>query len=241
MFKLKLTFAYLGLFMLFSHAVYSQTVGIKLGPVYNHFISDQQHVKDNLGVVIGLDYIYPLSDKLNLSAGIEYLQLGGGLLTIEDNTRYGVDFNQTAFPIKYRDSKVTLHTVNIPVIANYEIYELDKASISIGVGPEVSYTLKAKSVETITGPLGDGMYGTYDQTNDETNNYQKFNIAAALNLRIELPIASNNMFLDCRYRYGFTPIREGYSYLDLNDVKSNINQGSFIMTFGYSFNFSKSE
>jgi hypothetical protein len=224
-----------------SNVFFAQSIGIKIGPVYNHFISDQQHVKSNLGVVAGLSYTHTFSEKISLLTGLEYLQLGGGLLTIEDDTRYGVDPEQTPFAIKVRDCKVTIHSVNLPVIVNYSLVANEGNGIKLGIGPEVSYNFSAKSKETVTGPIGGGMWATYSQTNDETNNYETFNFAASANLGFYFDLGENQMSIDCRYRYGFTPIRLGYSYLDLPESKSDVYQGSLILSFTYSFKMTNNQ
>ena len=239
MYQLKFMIAYATLMIFSLQTTFSQSVGIRAGVVYNHFMSAQQHTKGNPGFVAGINYSHSLIDNLEVSTGLEYLQLGGGLLTIEDNTRYGVDFDETPFPIKYRDSKVTIHTINLPVIANYAVYHADKIKISLGIGPEFAYNLQTTSNETVTGPINlpaGEIYGTYSQKNDETNNYQQFNFAGTLNLCIKFPVAGNSMYLDYRYRYSFMPVREGYSYLDIPNIDSSVNQGAFIMTIGYAIN-----
>jgi hypothetical protein len=161
-------------------------------------------------------------------------------MILEDDTRFGLDFNDVAFPVKMRDAKVTLHTINLPLIVNYRVYSSDNFSLSIGLGPEVSYLLNASSKETVTGPVGSGIYATYSQTVNDTRNYESFNYAASGNLRLDIPSGQNNLFLECRYRYGFNPVRKGYSYLDIAEVQSDIYQASFIISLGYTINFSTS-
>lgn len=236
MLKHKFLFACtLGL-ILFSNITYSQNIGIKVGPVYNHFISDQQHVKSNLGVVAGASYSQLFSEKFSLLTGLEYLQLGGGLLIIEDNTRYGVDPNDTPFAIKTRDCKVTIHSVNLPLLFNLTLLGSGNSAVKLGIGPEVSYNFLVKSNETVTGPIGDGIYATYDQTNTETNNYEAFNVAGSVNLGFSVDAGGKPVSIDCRYRFGALPIRKGFSYLDLQQTKSDLYQGSLILSFTYSFN-----
>ncbi len=240
MFKHKLFIICTGLFLSFSLQTFAQTIGIKAGPVYNHFISNQQHVKGNVGVVAGVAYHHSLSSKMGLVAGLEYLQLGGGLLTIEDNTRYGVSPYLDPFATKARDSKVTLHTVNLPILVKYQLIGDNTGGITLGIGPEVSYTIKATSYDIITLPYGanEGYWVTYTQTNLETDNYSPFNIAASANLGFDFMAGKIPIGLDFKYRYGFTPIRKGYSYLDLADIRSNVYQGTFLFTIEYKFNLS---
>lgn len=240
MFRKKALLTFIGLLILYSQTIFAQLVGIKAGPVYNHFMSEQKHVKGNIGLTAGVDYTHSFAEKIVVTAGLEYLQLGGGLFTIEDDTRYGLSFNDAVFPVKYRDAKVTLHTVNVPVLVNYAAYKSECLNLKVGIGPEVGYLISAVSNETITGPLGSGMYGTYNDTYTETSNYEAFNLAAALNIRLEFPVANHQMFIDYRYRYAITPVRKDYSYLDLNQNQSDIQQGSFIMTIGYALNLTKS-
>lgn len=240
MFKHKCFIVCAGLILTFSSGAFSQTIGIKAGPVYNHFISNQQHVKGNIGVVAGVAYHHDLSGSLSLATGLEYLQLGGGLLTIEDNTRFGVDPYQDPFAIKVRDSKVILHTVNVPILLNFRLIGDNTGGISLGIGPEVSYTFKGSSYDIITLPYGayDGYWVTYTQTNLETKNYSPFNVAASANVGFNFMAGNLPIGLDFKYRYGFLPIREGYSYLELADLRSAVYQGSFSFTIEYKFNLS---
>jgi len=43
------------------------------------------------------------------------------------------------------------------------------------------------------------------------------------------------MSIDFKYRFGALPIRTGYSYLDLEDLKSDVFQGTFSVTIEYKF------
>lgn len=240
MFKHKLIILCTGLLMTFSIQTFAQSVGIKAGAVYNHFVSNQQHVKGNIGLVAGVAYHHSFSSKLGLATGLEYLQLGGGLLTIEDNTRYGVDPEQNPFAIKIRDSKVTLHSVNVPIIVEYTLFGDNTSGISLGIGPEVSYTFSGSSYDIISTPYGgyDGYWVTYTQTNLESDNYAPFNVAASAKLGVNFMAGNSPIGLDLKYRYGFLPIRNGYSYLDLPNLRSDVFQGSFSITMEYKFNLS---
>ena len=240
MFKYKLIVLCTGLLMTFSYQTFAQMVGIKAGPVYNHFVSNQQHVKGNIGLVAGIAYHHSFNSKFGLATGLEYLQLGGGLLTIEDNTRYGVDPEQNPFAIKIRDSKVTLHSVNVPIIVEYTLFGDNKSGISLGIGPEVSYTFSGSSYDIISTPYGgyDGYWVTYTQTNLESDNYAPFNVAATAKLGVNIMAGNSPVGLDIRYRYGFLPIRNGYSYLELPDLRSDVFQGSLVITMEYKFNLS---
>jgi hypothetical protein len=240
MFKHKCFSMCAGLILSISSGVFSQTIGIKAGPVYNHFISNQQHVKGNIGVVAGVAYHYDLSGPLSLATGLEYLQLGGGLLTIEDNTRFGVDPYLDPFATEVRDSKVTLHTVNLPILVNYQIVGDNTGGITLGIGPEVSYTIKGTSQDIITLPYGvsEGYWVSYSQTNLVTDSYSPFNVAASANLGFDFMAGNMPFCLNFKYRYGLTPIIKGYSYLDLANLKSSVYQGSFLFTIEYKFNLS---
>jgi hypothetical protein len=235
-FHVQLLISLAGCIFIISTVVSGQTMGIKIGPVYNHFISDQQHMGSNLGFVAGLSYSRSLSAKIALSSGLEYLQMGGNLLIIEDNTRYGVDPNETPYAIKIRDCKVSIHAINIPLIVDYLLYSSDNSNITAGLGPEVSYNFMVNSDETVTSPIGSGMYVTYSQTNNETNNYEMFNLALSAKLSYGFVLKGKSLAFDFRYRFGVLPIRTGYSYLDLDQTKSDVYQGSFIFSIGYFFN-----
>lgn len=238
MFKHKILIVCAGLLLILTPKSFSQAIGIKAGPVYNHFISSQQHVKGNPGIVAGASYYQSFGGSIGLVAGLEYLQLGGGLLTIEDDTRFGVDPYANPFAIKIRDSKVVLHTVNLPVLLNLKLIPGDAGGLTLGIGPEVSYTVSATSYDIVSSPQGaTNFWVTYTQTRNETNNYAPFNVAGSVNLGVNFMAGGAPMAVDFRYRFGALPIRGGYSYLDLADSRSELYQGSFIVTIAYKLNF----
>ncbi len=241
MFKHKILIVCSGL-LFFTSSLFSQSIGIKAGPVYNHFMSSQQHVKGNIGFVGGVSFNYGFSEKLGLSTGLEYLQLGGGILTVEDDSRYGAEPSKNPFATQIRDSKVTLHTVNLPLILKYGIVSGNSGDITIGIGPEASYTIYGSSYDIITLPYGGSNYWvTYTQTINETNNYAPFNVAATALLGFNFMAGNSPISIDFRYRFGALPIRTGYSYLDLFDTKSDMYQGSLIATVEYKFNLTTTD
>ncbi len=234
----KPTYVFLAALLFISTNIFTQGIEINAGAAYDYFISDQQHIRGKPGIAAGARINFSMSDKFKLRTGLEYLQLGGGMMILEDDTRFGLSFDEIAFPVKMRDARVTLHTVNLPLLVNFFVYSSDNFSLSIGLGPEVSCLFNATSKETVTGPLGSGIYATYSQTIDDTRNYEYFNYAASGNVRLDVPAGGNNIFLECRYRYGFNPARTGFSYLDMTGVQSDLYQGSFIISLGYTINLS---
>jgi len=236
----KLTYVFLASMLFISTDIFTQGVEINAGMALNNLMSDQQHIRGKPGLTAGARYNLSLNDQFQLRVGLEYLQLGGGIMILEDDTRFGLWFDDVAFPIKVRDAKVTLHTINLPVLVNFIMYSNDNFAVSIGLGPEVSYLLNATSQETVTGLIGTGIYASYNQTVNETSNYQSFNYAASGNIHLDVPFGGNNLFLECRYRHGFNPVRKGFSYLDIAEIQSDVYQGSFIISLGYKINFSTS-
>lgn len=213
----------------------SQYLGVYLGSAYNHFMSDQQHVGGNPGMLAGVTYNLPIASSLDLNGGVEYLQQGGSFILFEDNTRYGIGYDEVALPIKTRDSRVTLHTVNVPVSLNFLLINQDNLGLSLGLGPEVSYLLRATANETITAPREGGVYVTYSEQRDETNNYEEFNVAGSAHLKFLMPLSSRNLFIGLRYRQGILATRQGYSYLDLSQIQGDMYQSSYILTLGITF------
>lgn len=233
----KQTHALFAVLLFITTNLFSQGIGINAGTAYNYFMSDQQHVRGKPCLTAGVAYFKPFGE-IELKVGLEYLQLGGGILIVEDETRFGLSFADSPMPRKVRDANVTLHTLNLPVLVNFKVLSNDNFSVSVGLGPEVSYLLNATSKELVTGDLGSGVYATYSQTVNETRNYQNFNFAVTGDIRLDIPFGENNIFLDCRYRHGINPVRKEFSYLDIAEVRSDLLQRSFIISLGYKINLS---
>jgi hypothetical protein len=237
MIKNKFVITLIGIMLFNSLNIFSQSIGIKAGSVYNHFISGQQHVKSNLGITAGIAYHQPFNSKLGMMTGVDFLQLGGGLLIIEDNTRFGVDPLLDPYAVKIRDSKVTINSINFPVVLNYVFTSGDAVQMTFGIGPEVSFLISAFSNDVISSPYGGSNYWvTYSQTMNEANNYASFNVAVSTNLGVDFMIGNAPMGINFRYRYETMPARNEFSYLDLTDLKSDVYQGSVIITIEYKFN-----
>jgi hypothetical protein len=217
--------------------IFSQTsLGLNVGTNYSNWVSYQSHVAGRPGYNAGVFFTKSLGSRLLIRADAEYIQFGGRVLQFDDLTLYGVDPDETPFPVKTRDGRINLQTVNIPLNFSFLLVNTDALMLSIGAGPEVSMLLQATSRESVTAKT-ENVYVTWDQDNNEARNYEEFNYAASGIVQIAVPVQGFMLNTSFRYRWSFNPVRNSFSYLNQNENVGEIYQGTFIISVGLGLNF----
>lgn len=209
------------------------SIGVKGGITVSSFSNTSPHTTVTQGFDIGVFGAYQLSDGLLLQMEAELLQQGGHLVTIEDLTRIGANPFQYPFPIKVRDSKVTINNINVPLLLKYRLVSSASLNILLNAGGSAGINVFTHSKETITAPSADGMtYVTFNESNGITREYQLWHFTACGGLTFEIPLASRNILFDARYYYGINPIKTGHSYLDTPIIMSDLSTNTLSITIG---------
>lgn len=209
------------------------SIGAKGGITVSSFSNTSPHTTVTQGFDIGFFAALPLSDALSVQFEAELLQQGGHLVTVEDLTRIGANPLLYPFPIKVRDSKITINNVNIPVMLTYTLISSASLNIVLNVGGSAGINVFTHAKETVTAPSADAMtYVTFNESNGITREYELWQFTALGGVSFEIPMLSRNVIFDVRYYYGINPIKKGHSYLNTPIIMSDLSTNTVSVTIG---------
>ena len=145
-----------------------------------------------IGFTGGAELAYQATDILGLSAGVMYSMEGAKDDIHTEVGRY--------------DAKVNLSYLNIPVMANF--YVFDNLALKIGIQPACLLKAEAK--------LG-------SSTTNIKSQVEKFNFSIPVGISYEF----GNLMIDARFAMGLTKVTKKTA--EVNDAKSSV----FQITLGY--------
>ncbi len=206
--------------------------GFRIGGVVSMFGYEQPHTGARLGYMVGGIATYRLSGQFSVQAEPSYLQQGGTLLQFTDNTRFG---DTSPFSIYTTNANVTVHSIDIPVLAKYHLPALGNFQSNVVLGPAIGFTVGATETYERTYNYGQ-LYTTVTGKQAVTSQYEPYQFGATTGFGGEISLGGNlRLLMDLRYRYGITPIKKGFSYIDLNSVQGNLTTHSVYFTLGVGF------
>lgn len=207
--------------------------GVRLGGVAGYFGEEQPHTGAKLGFTIGGVVEYGISPNLSLQAEPAYMQQGGKFLRFIDDTRFGND--ETIFSRYVSNSNITVHAIDLPILAKYKIAKIGDVQLNVMAGPSVAYTLYASDSFERTYTFG-STFSTINGFQIVTSQYQPFQLAATGGVGGEVSLGgTKRLLIDLRYRYGITPVKKGYSYIGLYDVQGDLRTHAVYFTLGLGF------
>lgn len=163
------------------------------------------------GFFIGADVEYYLTDRIGLSAGLNFAQAGTGW----KNTDVVINGVKGSFT----DMKIQTTYLNVPLMFNYYVLK----GFALKAGVQMSFLTNAKAKAKFSTDMG---AGTYNESYDESvkKAFKKFDLAIPIGLSYEfkLPIV-----LDLRYDIGLLKTIK-------DSDKSNCNRVCEL-TVGYKF------
>jgi len=203
--------------------------GAKVGAVVSAFDNTQPHTGQKLGFMVGGIVDYSFSEQFSVQAEPSYMQRGGTYVRFSDETRFG-DGSLTP-PVYTTSNNVTIHTVDIPVLAKYKLKEIGNFKPNIVLGPSVSFLLWADNTFERT-YYENQTFNTINGYEVITSEYEPYQIGATAGIGGEVSLGNLRLLIDLRYRYGFTPDKKGYSYVELNAIQGDLTSNSFYFTLG---------
>lgn len=206
--------------------------GAKGGIAVSSFSNNVPHTGSRVGFMIGAFGTYVLNPTLTLQTEINYLQQGGTLLTYRDETRFGAPAN--FFTVNQTHSNVTLHTIEIPIMVQYQI-PISDLPVKVYAGPSASYLLSATDNFERTGETSTGLLVTATGREEVKSLYESFQFGINAGLGFYIPYGGKTIFLDARYRYAVTPSRSYYSYITLNGTDEKIRSNAVSFSVGLIF------
>ncbi len=223
-------------FPLMSHAQLGLSYGAKVG-MTNSYFDDEQPNGNAMGLTAGAFVKYPLSDALAVQAEVNYLQQGGILTQDIVPHNYGYFFSYDSYGYS-KVSNVTIHNLEIPVMAKYALPFASDISPSIFVGPSIALRLGATEnyEKVISSEPGSMYYYTSQQIAEgyevTGQSYEFFQFGINAGLSSEIGMGSKVFVVDMRYRYGILPVKVGYSPLKANYYMGDIRSHSVVFSLG---------
>jgi len=222
-------------FLLVSFSLFSQedqstlSFGVKAGMAVSSFSTEQPHTGERIGYTLGGFVGYALNSQLSLQGEVNYLQQGGTLLTYTDETRFGAPYNFAT--VHQTHSRVTLHNVEVPILVQYKV-PFGELPVKAFAGPSLAYTFKATENFERTGYTASNLIVTATGSEDVSSQYEPFQLGVTGGLGFYIPYGDKSLVLDVRYRYGVTPARSSYSYIELNGTAEAIRTNTLSVTLG---------
>lgn len=204
--------------------------GAKAGVVVSKFDNAQPHTSERLGLTVGAVAEYGINDLLSIQAEPAYLQQGGNFVRFSDNTRFG-DFD--AFDAFYvTNANVTIHTVDLPVLAKFWLPFGKEVKANVVLGPSASYRISANQNFERT-YYHNQTFTTASGSEEVTSDYEKISYAVTAGVGGEVSLGERRLLFDLRYKYGITPVKKSFSYIDINSVQGDLTSDSFYLTLGF--------
>ncbi|MBY0436509.1 MAG: PorT family protein [Cyclobacteriaceae bacterium] len=216
-----------------SESVAKLRFGFRAGGVVSYFSKEQPQTSEKLGFTVGGVVEYSLSDNFSIQSEPAYLQQGGRFTRFSDNTRFGD--TQTIFSQYVTNSNITMHSIDLPVLAKYSLPWIGSVRPSIVVGPAIGFTMGATDSYERTFLLGQA-FTTVNGYQRVTSQYEPYQVGATGGIGGEVSLGGNKrLLIDLRYRYGITTAKKSYSYIDLNAVQGDLRTHTVYFTLGFGF------
>jgi hypothetical protein len=207
--------------------------GLKAGVNTHNFTDQQPHTGSKSGLSAGAFAAYPLSDVVSLQLGAAYFQQGGTYVQLIDDTRFGTPEN---YSTKYiRDASVTLHNLYVPLQAKLSVFDDEVYLPEFLIGPYMDINLAARESYERTGQFNN-QFVTSSGNGIVTDRYERFQFGATGGLHFTIPTdESFSLLFEVFYKYGISPVRESYSYIDFYNVNGDINSHALSVSVGVEF------
>lgn len=167
-----------------------------------------------VGLIIGADAEYQITNLISLSAGLNWAQAGSGW---ED---YKV--KQDGLTQELKDPKIQTSYLNIPVTANFYVWK----GLAVRAGVQMGFLTSAKEKESIVvsgSKNGVNVNSTTDIDESCKDDFEKFELSIPVGLSYEF---NNHLVLDARYNIGISKVNK-------NSASKDSRNGVFALTLGY--------
>jgi hypothetical protein len=222
------------------HSLYGQDeltspleLGFRIGAVVSEFSDSQPHTSQRLGFTAGAIVTYNLSEKFSVQVEPAYLQQGGSFVRFSDDTRFG-DNTGTISPVYTTSNYITMHNLDVPVMAKLNLMDLGGFVPHIMLGPSFSYNFSTSNSFERTYYYNQ-TFKTVTGKEDVSSDFERISYGATAGIGGTFSMGSKKLFIDIKYKYGITPVKKSYSYIDLQAVKGDLLSNSYYFTIGLGF------
>ena len=203
--------------------------GVKLGMTSSGFyqknLTRKPHTADIAGLTVGAYADYGVLSFIDISAELLYLQQGGSRTEIINSWADNSPVVTTAY--------TRLHNLEANLLVKLSLPRATKPlKPHLLLGPGVGYNITAVQQQDITYDYG-GYRLTGSGSEDVRADFISLQYGLYAGLGADIDMGSQQLSIDLRYRYGLSPINNGYNpfneLANVNDFSSN----SWMVTIGY--------
>ncbi|MBQ7471243.1 MAG: PorT family protein [Prevotella sp.] len=145
------------------------------------------------GFFIGADAEYYLTDRIGLSAGINFAQAGSGWKD--------TDILMSGAKLSLKDMKIQTTYLNIPLMFNYYVLK----GFALKAGLQMSFLTNAKAKAKATVDYGGGLTRNEDYNESVKDDFKKFDLAIPIGLSYDFKFPIS---LDLRYNIGLLKVNK---------------------------------
>jgi len=230
--------------LVFSTGVYAQeeqsdggggsfNFGFKTGVNFHEFTSQPPHTGGKMGFLAGGYALYEFSDLIAVQIELAYFQQGGTYVQFIDDTRFGAPEN--FFTKNVKNASATLHNVYIPLQAKLTFFSQPYLP-KLLIGPYMDINFAATESYQKTGEIDDNIYVTTKGDAVVTDQYQTLQFGAMAGLEFNIPTGTDwDMIFGVTYKYGISPVKKSYSYIDYYAVTEDFYTNALAITLGVEF------
>jgi hypothetical protein len=212
---------------------FSLNYGIKGGVNFHEFTDQPPHMGGKMGLSLGVFGLYEFTDLIALQMELGYFQQGGTYVQFIDDTRF--DVPESFFSKNVKDASVTLHNIYVPLQATITMFPQTYMPRFL-IGPYMDVTFAAKESYQKTGEIEDNIYVTTMGSAVVTDQYEMFQFGVVAGIEFVIPTDKDwNMLFGVSYKYGLTPVKKSYSYIDYFTVTEDFNTNALLITLGIQF------
>ncbi len=206
--------------------------GVKAGAAISYFSANQPHTGVRAGTTAGIFGNYGINEKLSLQLEANYLQQGGSFVRYFDEN--ALQTEGILYYASATSSNITLHNIEIPLLAQYELTGGEGFSAKLFAGPSYARTIAAWEKYERSGTLrATGLLGTASGEENVTSEYQSGQFGAVAGMAFEVPMGDKAIVVDLRYRYGISTAKKGFSHVNLKDAENDLRTHTATVTLGY--------
>jgi hypothetical protein len=206
--------------------------GVRVGGTISKFNHAQPHMGEKLGGMAGVFAEHPFSGKFSLQAELAYIQQGGSYTTFSDDTRFGDAPSISSFYIT--TSRITAQYADFALLAKYQFPIVGGLRPNITIGPDIGYNIGVLNNSERTYYYRNIFY-TVNGYQVITSQYEQFQAGVTGGIGGEVSLGSKRFLIDFRFRYGLTPAKTSYSYINLKAVQGDLYTNSVYVMLGLAF------
>ena len=210
----------------------SLSFGARVGAVVSDFSKGQPHTSSRLGYSVGGFVEYSFSPLFSVMAEPAYFQQGGTFVRFSDESRFGSSGSISS--LYTTENSIKLHGIDLPIMAKLKLNVAEGFNPHFVLGAAATYNFYAENSFERTYYYNQ-TFKTVDGYEVVSSDFEKFSYSIVGGIGSSFQAGSKTISLDLRYKYGITPVKKGYSYIDLFAVQDDLYSNSLYFSIGVGF------